>query len=66
METEFFTSVIRAIAWILVLLALFIILQKALIFYIKWNKRRKKTLSIRKKYKDFVINKKIHAFNQIS
>lgn len=66
METEFFTSVIRAIVWILVLLALFIILQKALIFYIKWNKRRKKILSIRKKYKDFVINKKIHAFNQIS
>jgi hypothetical protein len=65
METEFFTSVIRAITWILLLLAIVVILQKALNSFFKWNKRRKKTLSTRKRYNDFVINKKNQAFNQI-
>ncbi len=63
MEKEIFISIISAISWIVMALIAFIILQKIVFSVAKWNRRRKRSVSTRKKYEDFIISKKMRALN---
>ena len=58
MEKEIFIKIVIIISWIIISLILFVLLKKTVVFLSKWNKKRKRISLNRKKYENFVEDKK--------
>ena len=65
MEKEIVISILTAVSWIFGSLIVVVTLQKMALSISKWNRRRKRSISTRKRYEDFIIGKKISALNQL-
>ena len=63
MEKEIVISILTAVSWIFGSLIVFVTIQKIALSLSKWNRRRKKSISTRKRYEDFIIGKKMRALN---
>jgi len=65
MEKEIVISILTAVSWIFGSLIVVVTFQKMALSISKWNRRRKRSISTRKRYEDFIIGKKISALNQL-
>ena len=65
MNKEFFISILSASSLVLLSILLIVLINRTVIFFIQWKKKRKRTLSVRKRNETFLVSQNSNALSSV-